>query len=76
MKAYGGNGERVMEKGSIPGSTCLELLCTTTGSFLFQRYVFEDIQNILHLNTRSIVIIRLCIYYYKDLAGVLDGTTV
>jgi len=43
-----------MEMGSIPGSTHLELLCTTTGSVLFQRYVFKEIQNILHLNGRLI----------------------
>jgi hypothetical protein len=63
-------------RGSIPGSTYLEILCTTTGSVLFQKYVFKEIQNILHLNTRSIQIKRLSIFYYIELVGESDGTTV
>jgi hypothetical protein len=65
-----------MEKDSISGTPYLVLLCTTTGSILFQRYVLKKVQNILHLNIRYIKIIRLYSFYYMELASELDGITV
>jgi hypothetical protein len=66
----------VIKKDSISGTAYLVLLCTTTGSVLFQRYVLKEVQNILHLNTRCIQIITLYSFYYMGLSGELDGTTV